>query len=62
MKPFALSKDSSQSATRLRLLEQIRSEKMTAKRILLWGSVAAALWGAILFRGDIRRYTKMKMM
>jgi len=35
---------------------------MSAKKILLLGSVAAALWGAILFRGDFRRYAKMKMM
>jgi hypothetical protein len=35
---------------------------MSVKRILLLGSVAAALWGAILLRGDVRRYAKMKMM
>lgn len=35
---------------------------MSAKKILLLGSVAAALWGAILFRGDFLRYAKMKRM
>jgi hypothetical protein len=35
---------------------------MSAKRILLLGSFAAALWGAIWFRGDFRRYIKMNMM
>jgi hypothetical protein len=35
---------------------------MSAKNILLWGTFAAVVYGAILFRGDIRRYAKMKMM
>jgi hypothetical protein len=35
---------------------------MSAKRILMLGSIAATIWGLYYFRGDIRRYTKMKLM
>lgn len=34
---------------------------MTVK-IFLWGSLAATLLALYSFRGDINRYTKMKMM
>jgi hypothetical protein len=34
---------------------------MSAK-VLMWGSIAAAVYGLIYFRGDLRRYIKMKMM
>jgi hypothetical protein len=27
-----------------------------------WGTVAAAIYSVYFFRGDIQRYTKMKMM
>ena len=35
---------------------------MSKGRMLLLGSLAAAVWGLIYFRGDIQRYAKMKMM
>ena len=31
-------------------------------KIFLWGAIAATVWGLVYFRGDIQRYTKMKMM
>jgi hypothetical protein len=31
-------------------------------RILKWGSIAAVVGTLIYFRGDLRRYVKMKMM
>ncbi len=31
-------------------------------KILLWGTIAATVLGLVYFRGDIQRYTKMKMM
>jgi hypothetical protein len=31
-------------------------------KIFLWGTIAAAVCGLVYFRGDIQRYTKMKMM
>jgi hypothetical protein len=34
---------------------------MTAK-ILVWSTIAATLCSLYYFRGDIQRYTKMKMM
>jgi hypothetical protein len=34
---------------------------MTGK-MLLWGGLAATLFTLYYFRGDINRYTKMKMM
>lgn len=33
-----------------------------AGRIVTWGSVAALLYSIYYFRGDLRRYTKMKLM
>jgi hypothetical protein len=35
---------------------------MSAPKILLWGSLAAAVSMLFFFRGDLKRYTKMKMM
>jgi hypothetical protein len=35
---------------------------MSAGRMLMWGAVAATIWTLVYFRGDIRRYTKMKRM
>jgi hypothetical protein len=35
---------------------------MSATRVLMWGSIAAAIYGLIYFRGDLQRYIKMKMM
>ena len=35
---------------------------MSKSKLLLWGSLAAAVWGLVYFRGDIQRYAKMKMM
>lgn len=32
------------------------------KKVLLWGSVAATVYALFYFRGDLQRYTKMKMM
>jgi hypothetical protein len=34
---------------------------MSAK-VLMWGSIVAAVYGLIYFRGDLQRYIKMKMM
>jgi hypothetical protein len=31
-------------------------------KILLWGTIVATVLGLVYFRGDIQRYTKMKMM
>jgi hypothetical protein len=35
---------------------------MSKGKLLLLGTLAATVWGLIYFRGDIQRYTKMKMM
>jgi hypothetical protein len=35
---------------------------MSTAKILMWGSLAAAVSMMIYFRGDLKRYTKMKMM
>lgn len=35
---------------------------MSAPKIMMWGSLAAAVSMLLYFRGDLRRYTKMKMM
>ena len=35
---------------------------MSASKVLLWGSIAATVYSLIYFRGDLRRYIKMKMM
>jgi len=35
---------------------------MSTAKILMWGSLAAADSMMIYFRGDLKRYTKMKMM
>jgi hypothetical protein len=34
---------------------------MSAK-ILIWGTIAAAVYGLVYFRGDLQRYIKMRMM
>ncbi len=31
-------------------------------KLVKWGAVAAAVYSLYFFRGDIQRYTKMKMM
>jgi hypothetical protein len=31
-------------------------------KLLLFGLIGATVWGLMYFRGDIQRYTKMKMM
>jgi hypothetical protein len=35
---------------------------MTTAKFLMWGSLAAAVSMMLYFRGDIKRYAKMKMM
>jgi hypothetical protein len=35
---------------------------MSTGKVLLWGSIAVAVYGLIYFRGDFQRYIKMKMM
>lgn len=35
---------------------------MSTAKILMWGSLAAAATVIYYFRGDLKRYTKMKMM
>jgi len=35
---------------------------MTKGKLFLLGTLAATVWGLMYFRGDIQRYTKMKMM
>jgi hypothetical protein len=35
---------------------------MSTRKLLMWSSIAAAICGLYYFRGDIKRYTKMKMM
>jgi hypothetical protein len=35
---------------------------MSGSRVFAWGSLAATIYTLIYFRGDIRRYVKMKMM
>jgi hypothetical protein len=31
-------------------------------KLVKWGTIAAAVYSVYFFRGDIQRYTKMKMM
>lgn len=33
-----------------------------AGKILKWGTIAAAVYSLICFRGDLQRYVKMKRM
>ena len=35
---------------------------MSKGKLFLWGTIAATVWSLVYFRGDIQRYTKMKMM
>jgi hypothetical protein len=35
---------------------------MSTAKMLMWGSLAAAVSMMVYFRGDLKRYTKMKMM
>ena len=35
---------------------------MSAGKVFRWGTIAAALWGFVYFRGDLQRYVKMKRM
>ena len=35
---------------------------MSTAKMFMWGSIAAAVSMLIYFRGDLQRYTKMKMM
>jgi hypothetical protein len=35
---------------------------MSAPKILMWGSLVVTLSMLFYFRGDLKRYTKMKMM
>jgi len=35
---------------------------MSKGKLVLWGMVAATVFGMMYFRGDIQRYAKMKMM
>ncbi len=35
---------------------------MSVGKIVKWGSLAAAISGLYYFRGDVRRYIKMKRM
>lgn len=35
---------------------------MSVGRIVKWGTLAATISGLMYFRGDLRRYIKMKMM
>lgn len=35
---------------------------MSTGKVLLWGTIAAAVYGVFYFRGDLQRYVKMKMM
>jgi hypothetical protein len=35
---------------------------MSTAKIFMWGSLAAAVSMVLYFRGDLRRYAKMKMM
>jgi hypothetical protein len=35
---------------------------MSAAKILMWGSLAAAVSMMLYFRGDLKRYAKMKSM
>jgi hypothetical protein len=35
---------------------------MSVGKIFIWGSIAATVYTLFYFRGDLRRYTKMKMM
>lgn len=35
---------------------------MSATKVFMWSSIAAAIYGLIYLRGDLQRYIKMKMM
>ena len=35
---------------------------MSKGTLFLLGTIAATAWALVYFRGDIQRYTKMKMM
>jgi hypothetical protein len=35
---------------------------MSVGKLVKWGSIAAAVSGLLYFRGDLKRYIKMKMM
>jgi hypothetical protein len=35
---------------------------MSKGKLFLLGMIGATVWGLMYFRGDIQRYTKMKMM
>jgi hypothetical protein len=35
---------------------------MSKGKLFLLGTIAVTVWGLMYFRGDIQRYTKMKMM
>ena len=35
---------------------------MSTAKMMMWGSLAAAVSVIFYFRGDLKRYTKMKMM
>jgi len=35
---------------------------MSKAKLFMWGSLAATAYVLIYFRGDLKRYTKMKMM
>jgi hypothetical protein len=35
---------------------------MSTGKIVMWGALAAAVSIVVYFRGDLKRYTKMKMM
>ena len=35
---------------------------MSVGRLVKWGTIAATIYSVYFFRGDIQRYTKMKMM
>lgn len=35
---------------------------MSVGKVVKWGSIAATICSLVYFRGDVRRYVKMKMM
>lgn len=35
---------------------------MSVRKVVKWGSLAAAFYSLYYFRGDLNRYIKMKMM
>jgi len=35
---------------------------MSVGKVVKWGSLAATIYGVYFFRGDIKRYVKMKRM